>query len=95
MSKKSVTSTAAVACTPSISLLAEIPEELHDSLQSYLETHPDFDQSKVFTAALSLFLLQNGTSGASEPIRGYQILRSTPAIDESLAGGVAERDQGE
>lgn len=43
-----------------VSMLTEIPEELHESLLSYLETHPDWDQDRVFTAALSLFLLQNG-----------------------------------
>ena len=42
-----------------VSIFAEIPEELHQSLQSYLETHPKWDQDKVFAAALSLFLLQN------------------------------------
>jgi hypothetical protein len=39
----------------SVSILTEIPEELHESLKSYLETHPDWDQDRVFTAALSLF----------------------------------------
>lgn len=43
-----------------VSILTEIPEQLHASLKSYLETHPDWDQDRVFTAALSLFLLQNG-----------------------------------
>jgi hypothetical protein len=45
-----------------VSILAEIPEELHETLQSYLESHPDWDQDRVFAAALSLFLLQNGGS---------------------------------
>lgn len=44
-----------------ISILAEIPEDLHETLKGYLETHPDWDQDRVFSAALSLFLLQNGT----------------------------------
>ncbi len=39
-----------------ISLLAEIPSELHRSLRDYLDTHPDWDQDRVFTTALSLFL---------------------------------------
>ncbi|AFZ30879.1 MULTISPECIES: DUF2811 domain-containing protein [Chroococcaceae] len=43
-----------------VSILTEIPEELHESLKSYLESHPTWDQDRVFTAALSLFLLQNG-----------------------------------
>lgn len=45
-----------------VSLLAAVPEILHDSLKNYLETHPDWDQDRVLTAALSLFLLQNGDS---------------------------------
>lgn len=43
-----------------VSILAEMPEELHAALTRYLETHPDWDQDRVFAAALSLFLLQNG-----------------------------------
>ncbi|NEQ69662.1 MAG: DUF2811 domain-containing protein, partial [Symploca sp. SIO2D2] len=43
-----------------VSILAEIPEELHESLKGYLESHPNWDQDRVFSAALSLFLLQNG-----------------------------------
>ncbi len=43
-----------------VSILAEIPEELHDALTRYLENHPDWDQDRAFAAALSLFLLQNG-----------------------------------
>ena len=46
--------------TMTISILAEIPEELHETLQNYLGSHPDWDQDRVFAAALSLFLLQNG-----------------------------------
>jgi hypothetical protein len=56
----------------SVSVLAEIPEELYQTLQGYLETHPDWDQDRVFTAALSLFLLQNGnveSVGASSSYR--------------------------
>ncbi|NJK40955.1 MAG: DUF2811 domain-containing protein [Acaryochloridaceae cyanobacterium SU_2_1] len=45
-----------------ISILAEIPEDLHQTLKGYLESHPDWDQDRVFSAALSLFLLQNGES---------------------------------
>jgi hypothetical protein len=45
-----------------VSILAEIPETLHESLKQYLETHPDWDQDRVFSAALSLFLLQNSSS---------------------------------
>ncbi|MEO1558961.1 MAG: DUF2811 domain-containing protein [Cyanobacteria bacterium J06632_19] len=45
-----------------VSLYAVVPETLHESLKNYLEAHPDWDQDRVLTAALSLFLLQNGDS---------------------------------
>jgi hypothetical protein len=43
----------------SVSLLAEIPETLHQSLRHYLDQHPTWDQDRVFTAALSFFLLNS------------------------------------
>ncbi|MEM9451755.1 MAG: DUF2811 domain-containing protein [Cyanobacteria bacterium P01_E01_bin.6] len=55
-----------------ISIIAEVPEDLSDSLTSYLETHPDWDQDRVFSAALSLFLLQNGTSTSLDATRSYR-----------------------
>jgi predicted TPR repeat methyltransferase len=45
---------------PIVSILTDLPEALHNSLTQYLEQHPDWDQDQVLTAALSLFLLQNG-----------------------------------
>jgi hypothetical protein len=42
-----------------VSLLVEIPEELHDRLKAYLETNQRLDQDSAFTAALSLLLVQN------------------------------------
>ena len=48
--------------TTTVSILAEIPESLHESLQVYLENHPSWDQDRVFAAALSQFLLQLDTS---------------------------------
>ena len=38
-----------------VSLLVEVPEVLHDSLKHYLEIRPDWDQDRVFAAALSLY----------------------------------------
>jgi hypothetical protein len=55
-----------------VSILAEIPEELHESLTAYLENHPDWDQDRVFAAALSLFLLQNGDSDTSETSQNHR-----------------------
>ena len=55
-----------------VSILAEIPEELHYSLKNYLETHPHWDQDRVFAAALSLFLLQNNSGQSSEDSQNYR-----------------------
>ncbi|MDJ1184329.1 DUF2811 domain-containing protein [Roseofilum casamattae] len=58
--------------TTTVSILAEIPEDLHESIQSYLDTHPDWDQERVFSAALSLFLLQNGNGQTAETESSYR-----------------------
>jgi len=55
-----------------VSILAEIPEELHLSLKNYLETHPNWDQDRVFAAALSLFLLQNNSGQSPEASQNYR-----------------------
>ncbi|MEM9907944.1 MAG: DUF2811 domain-containing protein [Cyanobacteria bacterium P01_D01_bin.44] len=50
-----------VGVTPQkVSLMVEIPEELLDSLQSFLGTHTGWDQDRVVCAAMALFLMQNG-----------------------------------
>lgn len=43
-----------------ITIRAEIPAELSESLEAYLRHHPEWDYHRVCSAALSLFLLQNG-----------------------------------
>lgn len=43
---------------PTISLLVEVPEALHQVLKAYLEERPDWDQDRAVTAGLSLILLQ-------------------------------------
>ncbi|BBA78972.1 hypothetical protein RGRSB_0385 [cyanobacterium endosymbiont of Rhopalodia gibberula] len=55
----------------SVSIFAEIPEELYESLKNFLETHPNWDLDRVFTAALSLFLLQNQNDDISQSITNY------------------------
>ena len=45
-----------------ISLEAEVPEALFDSLRTFLESRPDWDQYRVITSALAGFLFQNGCS---------------------------------
>ena len=46
-----------------ISLFVEIPETLHQSLATFLDNRPEWDQDRVFSAAISLFLLQNRLPG--------------------------------
>lgn len=55
-----------------VSIFADIPEELHQSLTNYLENHPNWDQDRVFAAALSLFLLQNSGEQDSENSQNYR-----------------------
>lgn len=38
----------------------EIPEDLFNAFQRYLDTHPKWDQNRGVQSALSLFLIQNG-----------------------------------
>ena len=42
--------------------MIEIPEALHVSIQDYLNTHELWSQERVMQAALSLFLMQNGST---------------------------------
>ncbi|MEL6350570.1 MAG: DUF2811 domain-containing protein [Cyanobacteria bacterium J06627_28] len=46
----------------SVSLSVEIPEELHASVQHYLDVHSGWSQDRLFCAAISLFLMQNGVT---------------------------------
>ena len=45
-----------------VSLLVEVPEQLHEALQRFLDTHPEWNQQRAFASALSLFLMQNDGS---------------------------------
>lgn len=54
-----------------VSILTEIPEELHVSLQNYLDNHPNWDQDRVFAAALSMFLLENEKKHADPHSQNY------------------------
>jgi hypothetical protein len=55
-----------------ISILAEIPEDLHQSLKQYLDVNPHWDQDRVLSAALSLFLMQNTTSTKEDQGSTYE-----------------------
>lgn len=56
------TATTATVNTATVSLMVEIPEALHLSMQDYLNTHELWSQERVMQAALSLFLMQNGVN---------------------------------
>lgn len=46
-----------------VSILAEVPEALHNSLIDYLDAHPDWDQDQAIATALSLFLAMQQPCG--------------------------------
>ena len=56
------TATTAAVTTATVSLMVEVPEALHLSMQDYLNTHELWSQERVMQAALSLFLMQNGVN---------------------------------
>ena len=59
----SVTTAPAITTAPAtVSLMVEIPETLHLSMQDYLNTHELWSQERIMQAALSLFLMQNGVN---------------------------------
>jgi hypothetical protein len=43
-----------------VSLRAEVPETLLKAMASFIERHPNWDQYRLFQAALAGFLVQNG-----------------------------------
>lgn len=43
-----------------VSLRAEVPEPLLQSMRGFIEAHPHWDQYRLFQAALAGFLVQNG-----------------------------------
>jgi hypothetical protein len=46
--------------TGTVSLRAEVPQSLLDAMRRYIEAHPNWDQYRLFQAALAGFLVQNG-----------------------------------
>lgn len=43
-----------------VSLQADVPEPLLQSMRAFIEAHPNWDQYRLFQAALAGFLVQNG-----------------------------------
>jgi hypothetical protein len=46
-----------------VSLRAEVPEPLLAAMRSFIDQHPNWDQYRLFQAALAGFLVQNGVGG--------------------------------
>ena len=45
-----------------ISFQTEIPKQIQQAMQVYIEQHPNWDQYRLLQAALAGFLIQNGIS---------------------------------
>lgn len=43
-----------------VEVCAQLDQRLHDAIAAYVAAHPGWDSNRVWTAAMSLFLLQNG-----------------------------------
>jgi hypothetical protein len=43
-----------------VSLRAEVPAPLLEAMRQFIEQHPNWDQYRLFQAALAGFLVQNG-----------------------------------
>ncbi|TAF49598.1 MAG: DUF2811 domain-containing protein [Oscillatoriales cyanobacterium] len=85
-----------------VSILAEIPEDLHLSMQGYLNGNPDWDQDRVFSAAISLFLLQNTVENTPEASLNYRraarvyletLFRDKPEVSPAGVDGLTEFDR--
>ena len=45
-----------------ISFQTEIPKQIQQAMNAYIEKHPNWDQYRLLQAALAGFLIQNGIS---------------------------------
>ena len=46
--------------TGTVSMCAEVPEPLLQSMEGFIEAHPNWDQYRLLQAALAGFLFQHG-----------------------------------
>lgn len=53
---------------PLVSLRAEVPEPLLEAMRQFIERHPNWDQYRLFQAALAGFLVQNGIRDRGDPL---------------------------
>jgi hypothetical protein len=69
-----------------VSLRADVPEALLQSMQGFIEAHPNWDQYRLVQAALAGFLVQNGVQ-SREITRCYlaNLFPQQPRFSEPLA----------
>ena len=56
---------------PVVSMVADVKPPVAAAIAAYLDSHREWDCDRVVNAALSLFLLQGGSSGDPELARVY------------------------
>ena len=60
--KSSIQSSEVMESEDTISFQTEIPKQIQQAMKVYIEKHPNWDQYRLFQAALAGFLIQNGIS---------------------------------
>ena len=60
-----------------VSLRADVPEHLLTAMRGFIDQHPNWDQYRLFQAALAGFLVQNGVD--SRPVTRCYLANLFPA----------------
>jgi len=60
--KSSIESSEVLESEDTISFQTEIPKQIQQAMNVYIEKHPNWDQYRLLQAALAGFLIQNGIS---------------------------------
>ena len=60
--KNSILSPNVLESEDTISFQTEIPKQIQQAMNVFIEKHPNWDQYRLLQAALAGFLIQNGTS---------------------------------
>ena len=60
--ERSIQSSEILESEDTISFQTEIPKQIQQAMNVYIEKHPNWDQYRLLQAALAGFLLQNGIS---------------------------------
>ena len=60
--KSLIQSSGVLESEDTISFQTEIPKQIQQAMQAFIEKHPNWDQYRLLQAALAGFLIQNGIS---------------------------------